>query len=47
MVFITDLAMCLALKPSGQSIDCHVEQVAMTYDRENGEQFDIRLQGEQ
>ena len=36
----------LSVEAFGTSIDCHVEQVAMTYDRENGEQFDIRLEGE-
>jgi len=36
----------LSVEAFGQSIDCHVEQVAMTYDSDNGEQFSIRLQGE-
>lgn len=36
----------LSVEAFDTSIDCHVEQVAMTYTRENGEQFNIKLEGE-
>lgn len=36
----------LTVEAFGYSIDCHVNSVRLTYDSEEGEQFEIRLRGE-